>query len=138
MTAKPDLLTVEQAKSLPLPRVRDLFERHLNPGQLHFLKLLGFAQVLVKRVEGMYYYDQTGRSSISPAGSATATTIRASSPRASASRTRLHEICMAFMSQYTTALAHNLATIAPGDLDIVFLTNCGPVAKISKFASTQN
>ena len=35
---------------------------------------------------------------------------------------------MAFMSQYATALAHNLATIAPGDLKNVFLTNCGSVA----------
>jgi adenosylmethionine-8-amino-7-oxononanoate aminotransferase len=88
----------------------------------------------------MYHYDQTGRSSISPASSAwspTATTIRASSPR-KRFQDEAHEICMAFMTQYTTALAHNLATIAPDDLDIVFLTNCGSVAKISKFASTQN
>lgn len=32
---------------------------------------------------------------------------------------------MAFMSQYASALAHNLAQIAPGDLDMVFLGSTG-------------
>src|SRR4029078_12259350 len=32
-----------------------------------------------------------------------------------------HEIAIAFMSQYATALAHNLAACSPGDLDMVFL-----------------
>jgi acetylornithine/succinyldiaminopimelate/putrescine aminotransferase len=32
------------------------------------------------------------------------------------------------MSQYASALAHNLATIAGGDLSTVFFTNCGSVA----------
>jgi ornithine--oxo-acid transaminase len=35
---------------------------------------------------------------------------------------------MAFLSQYSTALAHNLAAIAPGDLNTVFFANCGSVA----------
>jgi len=35
---------------------------------------------------------------------------------------------MAFMSQYASALAHNLATIAPGDLDMVFLGSSGSEA----------
>lgn len=38
------------------------------------------------------------------------------------------EICMAFMSQYASALAHNLAQIAPGDLDMVFLGSSGSKA----------
>ena len=35
---------------------------------------------------------------------------------------------MAFMSQYASALAHNLAQIAPGDLDMVFLGSTGSEA----------
>ena len=35
---------------------------------------------------------------------------------------------MAFMSQYATALARNLASISPGELKTVFLTTCGSSA----------
>jgi acetylornithine/succinyldiaminopimelate/putrescine aminotransferase len=31
-----------------------------------------------------------------------------------------HEIAIAFMSQYASAFAHNLAQCSPGDLDMVF------------------
>ena len=43
--AKPDLLTVEDAKALSVERMTDLFKAHLNPGQLHFMKLLGFHKI---------------------------------------------------------------------------------------------
>ena len=61
MTTRPQLMTVEDAKALPREKVRELFERHLNPGQLHFMKLLGFHKIKVERAEGMFYYDQNGR-----------------------------------------------------------------------------
>ncbi len=60
-TPKPKLLTVAEAKALDLPRMTELFTAHLNPGQLHFMKLLGFHKVKIERAEGMYYYDQNGR-----------------------------------------------------------------------------
>ena len=131
--SRPDLLSVEDAKALPLPRVRELFERHLNPGQLHFLKLLGFDQVLVKRAEGMYYIDQNERRILDFFGGFGSVAYGHNHPRILAARMRFqeehrHEICMAFMSQYVTALAHNLAAIAPRGLDTVFLANCGSVA----------
>jgi ornithine--oxo-acid transaminase len=133
MTARPKLLTVEDSKALPLERVRDLYEKHLNPGQLHFLKLLGFDKVLIKRAEGMYYYDQNDRPILDFFGGFGSLAYGHNHPRILAARARYqqeqrHEICMAFMSQYAAALAHNLAAIAPGDLKVVFLTNCGSVA----------
>jgi len=133
MTARPQLLTVDEAKKIPLDKVRDLFERHLNPGQLHFLKLLGFDQVLVNRAEGMYYYDQNDRAILDFFGGFGSVAYGHNHPRILAARKQFqdekrHEICMAFMSQYVTALAHNLAAIAPSGLDTVFLANCGSVA----------
>ena len=59
--AKPNLLTVEDAKALDVARMTDLFKAHINPGQLHFMKLLGFHKVKVERAEGMFYFDQNGR-----------------------------------------------------------------------------
>jgi acetylornithine/succinyldiaminopimelate/putrescine aminotransferase len=133
MSTRPDLLTVEAAKALSCQEVRGLFERHLNPGQLHFLKLLGFDQVLVKRAEGMYYYDQSDRAILDFFGGFGSVAYGHNHPRILAARKKFqdekrHEICIAFMSQYATALAHNLAAIAPGDLNTVFFANCGSVA----------
>ena len=121
MTARPQLLTVEDAKKFPVEKVRELFERHLNPGQLHFLKLLGFDEVLVSRAEGMYYYDQNDRAILDFFGGFGSVAYGHNHPRILAARKQFqdekrHEICMAFMSQYVTALAHNLAAIAPGEL----------------------
>ena len=133
MTTRPQLMTVEDAKALPCAKVRDLFERHLNPGQLHFMKLLGFDEVLISRAEGMYYYDQNDRAILDMFGGFGSLAYGHNHPRILAARQKFqqekrHEICMAFMSQYVTALAHNLAQIAPGDLKNVFFTNCGSVA----------
>jgi 4-aminobutyrate aminotransferase-like enzyme len=58
---KPDLITVEQAKAMSLADMTTFFKEHLNPGQLHFMKLLGFNKMKVDRAEGMYYIDQNGR-----------------------------------------------------------------------------
>jgi acetylornithine/succinyldiaminopimelate/putrescine aminotransferase len=126
-------MTVDDAKALTVPKVRELFERHLNPGQLHFMKLLGFDEVLISRAEGMYYYDQNNRPILDFFGGFGSVAYGHNHPRILAARKKFqdekrHEICMAFMSQYVTALAHNLAQIAPGDLKTVFLTNCGSVA----------
>lgn len=133
MTSRPQLLTVEDAKGLSCERVRHYFEAHLNPGQLHFLKLLGFDDVIISRAEGMFYHDQNGREILDFFGGFGSLAYGHNHPRILAARKRFqdekrHEICMAFMSQYSAALAHNLATIAGGDLSTVFFTNCGSVA----------
>lgn len=133
MSNRPQLLSVEDAKALNRDQVRDLFEKHLNPGQLHFLKLLGFDQVIVKRAEGMYYYDQNDRRILDFFGGFGSVACGHNHPRILQARKRFQdelrqEICIAFMSQYSTALAKNLSTIAGGDLQMVFLTNCGSVA----------
>lgn len=127
------LLTVEDAKTLGLEQTTKLFQQHLNPGQLHFLRLLGFHQVLVERADGMYYTDQNGRRILDFFGGFGSLALGHNHPRVLATRRRFqdesrHEIAIAFMSQYAAALAKNLATIAPGDLDMVFLGSSGSEA----------
>ncbi|MGH6901940.1 MAG: aminotransferase class III-fold pyridoxal phosphate-dependent enzyme, partial [Geminicoccaceae bacterium] len=126
----PQLLTVEQAKELSAAATADLFCRHLNPGQFHFLKLLGFHTVLVERAEGMHYIDRDGRRILDFFGGFGSVGFGHNHPRITAARIqfqneRRHEIAMAFLSQYAAALAQNLAAIAPGDLDMVFLGSSG-------------
>jgi len=130
---KPDLLTVEDAKVMTLPRMTELFTKHLNPGQLHFMKLLGFHKVKIERAEGMYYYDQNGRAILDFFGGFGSLAFGHNHPRIVEARKKFQdeqrqEIAIAFMSQYATALAHNLAACSPGDLDMVFLGSSGSEA----------
>ncbi|GAB1582392.1 aspartate aminotransferase family protein [Phyllobacterium phragmitis] len=133
VTPKPDLLTVEQAKSMDLPLMTELFSAHINPGQLHFMKLLGFNKVKIERAEGMYYIDQNGRKILDFFGGFGSLAFGHNHPRILAARQafqeeKRHEIAMAFMSQYAAALAHNLAACSPGDLDMVFFGSSGSEA----------
>lgn len=132
-TPKPPLLSVDDAKALDLPRMTELFTAHLNPGQLHFMKLLGFHKVKVERAEGMYYYDQNGRRILDFFGGFGSLAFGHNHPRIIAARRKLqeelrHEIAIAFMSQYAAALAYDLAACSPGDLDMVFLGSSGSEA----------
>jgi acetylornithine/succinyldiaminopimelate/putrescine aminotransferase len=130
---KPPLLSVEDAKALEPSRVIDLFCAHLNPGQLHFMKLLGFHNVIVDRAEGMYYIDRSGRKILDFFGGFGSLAFGHNHPRILAARKKFqdekrHEICMAFLSQYAAALARNLALISPGGLEMVFLGSSGSEA----------
>ena len=128
--SKPDLLTVEDAKSLSVSEITDLFCEHMNPGQYHFLKLLGFHDVLVESAKGMYYSDKNGRKILDFFGGFGCLAIGHNHPRILEMRRRFqdelrHEIAIGFMSQYATSLARNLASIAPENLSMVFLGSTG-------------
>ena len=133
VTRKPKLISVEEAKAMDVARMTDLFKAHLNPGQLHFMKLLGFHKVKVERAEGMYYTDQNGRKILDFFGGFGSLAFGHNHPRILEARKKFqeekrHEIAIAFMSQYATALAHNIAACSPGDLDMVFLGSSGSEA----------
>jgi acetylornithine/succinyldiaminopimelate/putrescine aminotransferase len=131
--AKPALISVEAAKAMDLATMTDLFKAHLNPGQLHFMKLLGFHKVKVESAEGMFYVDQNGRKILDFFGGFGSLAFGHNHPRILDARKkfqdeRRHEIAIAFMSQYAAALAHNLAKCSPGSLDMVFLGSSGSEA----------
>ncbi len=131
--ARPDLLTLDQAKALSVDQMTELFKAHLNPGQLHFMKLLGFHKVKIERAEGMYYIDQNGRKILDFFGGFGSLAFGHNHPRILEARKtfqdeKRQEIAIAFMSQYATALAANLAACSPGDLDMVFLGSSGSEA----------
>jgi acetylornithine/succinyldiaminopimelate/putrescine aminotransferase len=133
LVSKPKLMSVEEAKALDVARMTDLFKAHLNPGQLHFMKLLGFHKIKIERAEGMYYYDQDNRKILDFFGGSGSLALGHNHPRLLEVRKKFqeenrHEIAIAFMSQYASALAYNLAQISPGDLDMVFLGSSGSEA----------
>ncbi|GLS28523.1 Acetylornithine/succinyldiaminopimelate/putrescine aminotransferase [Mesorhizobium albiziae] len=130
---KPAMISVEESKAMDVARMTDLFKAHLNPGQLHFMKLLGFHKIKIETAEGMFYVDQNGRRILDFFGGFGSLALGHNHKRIIAAREKFqdekrHEIAIAFMSQYAAALAHNLAQIAPGDLDMVFLGSSGSEA----------
>ncbi|MDF1778345.1 MAG: aspartate aminotransferase family protein [Rhizobiaceae bacterium] len=130
---KPDLLSVEDAKALDLPHMTEYFKKYLNPGQLHFMKLLGFNKIRIERAEGMYYIDQNDCKILDFFGGFGSLAFGHNHPKILAARIafqneKRHEIAMAFLSQYAAALAKNLAEISPGQLDMVFLGSSGSEA----------
>ena len=132
-TAKPDLMTVEAATRLRHEDVADLMARHISPGQLRILRLLGFDRVIIDHAEGMYYVDQCGRKILDFFGGYGSLAFGHNHPRILAARrsfsdAKRHEIAIAFMSQYAAALSYNLSQIAPEDLDITFLCVSGSEA----------
>ena len=129
----PKLLTVEESKELPIDQIAKLFNQHLNPGQYHFMKLLGFHKIKIESAEGVWYTDQNGRKILDFFGGFGSLSLGHNHPRILSARKKFqdenrHEIAMAFLSQYAAALAHNLAAIAPGDLDMIFLGSSGSEA----------
>lgn len=133
MASKPKLMSVADAKALDTVSMMELFKNHINPGQLHFMKLLGFHKVKIERAEGMYYYDQNGRKILDFFGGFGSLALGHNHPRILAARKafqeeKRHEIAIAFMSQYAAALAHNIAACSPGELDMVFLGSSGSEA----------
>ena len=132
-SAKPELLTVEDAKALDTPTMQELFKKHINPGQFHFMKLLGFHKVKIEQASGMYYVAQNGRKILDFFGGFGSLAHGHNHPRVIAARKRFqdeqrHEIAIAFLSQYATALAKNIAACSPGELDMVFLGSSGSEA----------
>ncbi len=130
---KPALLSVEDAKAMSLEKMTDLFKTHLNPGQYHFMKLLGFHKIKIERAEGMYYIDDKGRKILDFFGGFGSLAFGHNHPRILAARKDFqdenrHEIAMAFLSQYASTLAYDLAAISPGDLNMVFLGSSGSEA----------
>ncbi|MCK3777757.1 aspartate aminotransferase family protein [Ensifer sesbaniae] len=130
---KPDLITVEQAKAMSIGDITTAFKEHLNPGQLHFMKLLGFHKVKIESAEGMFYTDQNGRKILDFFGGFGSLAFGHNHPRILDARQKFqdekrHEIAIAFISQYAAALAKNIAACSPGDLNMVFLGSSGSEA----------
>ena len=131
--AKPAMLSVADAKAMEVGTMADLFKDHINPGQFHFMKLLGFHRIKVERAEGMFYVDQNGRKILDFFGGFGSLAFGHNHPRILAARQEFqaekrHEIAIAFLSQYAAALAKNLAAVSPGSLDMVFLGSSGSEA----------
>ncbi|MBI2373608.1 MAG: aspartate aminotransferase family protein [Deltaproteobacteria bacterium] len=133
MRSRPNLLTLADVDRMEASTAAELLRSHQNPGQLRFLQLLGFDRVLIRRAEGMFYYDAEDRPILDFFGGFGSLALGHNHPRILAARRRFSEarrpeIQLAFPSPWAGALAKNLAQVAPGDLEIAWLGCTGSEA----------
>jgi len=126
----PGLIKIEQIDELGPKEVEEIYQEHINPGQVHYYKILGYNKIQIKRAIGVYYYDQGNNKILDFAGGVGAIGLGHNHPKIIEARKKFeednrHEIGQWFLSQYVAVLAKNLASICPGDLNYVLLGNCG-------------
>lgn len=130
---KYNLISSAQVDNLPQGTIVRYYEDHINPGIATFLKILGFDKYKIGRAEGMYIYTECGKKILDFSGGLSVLNHGHNHPRILKVRRQFNEgkkleICKAFISQYQSVLARNLAEIFPGDLEYSFFCNSGAEA----------
>jgi putrescine aminotransferase len=130
---KYNLVSISDLNNIPQKDIVQYYEDYINPGIATFLKVLGFDRYKIVRAEGMYLYTECGRKILDFSGGLGVLNHGHNHPRILEARRKFNEnkrleICKAFISQYQSVLAKNLAEIFPGDLQYSFFCNSGAEA----------
>ncbi|MBU4334188.1 MAG: aminotransferase class III-fold pyridoxal phosphate-dependent enzyme, partial [Candidatus Omnitrophica bacterium] len=114
-------------KMTPKEKV-SLTEEYVNPGMIKLLKILGFDNPWGVSAEGVYIDLNDGRKILDMTGGSCVLGLGHNHPRILEVRKKFAEnkrmeICKAFVSPYVAALAANMASLLPGDLQYSYF--CG-------------
>ncbi len=127
-TARAGLISLEQALHAERDEVIRQHERHLNPRMMKVYEFIGLDNIPV-RASGPYFWDADGRQYIDFLSAFATLAFGHNPPRLLAALRRVHEIDFPNMAEGPSplagALAENLATLAPGNLNRVFFANSG-------------
>ncbi|MGW1992966.1 aspartate aminotransferase family protein [Embleya sp. NPDC001921] len=128
-----ELLDAQACERLSIDEVHDLYRRHVSRGQVSLIGAFGFGRDLVEHAEGAWITLRDGRRVLDFTGGVGVLSHGHNHPRILAARERFArrramEVHKNFLSPYVAALAHNLATLLPGDLDIAYFPNSGAEA----------
>jgi len=133
MIDKGNWYKLEDAEKLP-PRAKNLLmRRYVNPGMVKLFGLLGFEEVWASSAEGMYITLNDGRRILDMTGGNGVLGLGHNHPRILSVREKIArekrlEICKAFLSPYVAALAADISSLLPEDLDYSFFCNSGAEA----------
>ena len=130
---KYNLINLSKINNLSQKDIVRYYKDYINPGIATFLKILGFDKYKIIQSEGMYLYTECGRKIMDFLGGMSVLNHGHNHPRILKARREFNEgkrleICKAFLSQYQSVLAKNLAEIFPGDLKYSFFCNSGAEA----------
>lgn len=124
------LLGIEGALSLDREEPGRLFSRHVNPGLKTLLSALGFDRKFV-RAQGVEVFDDSGRKYLDFLGGYGSLPFGHNPPdilKAVDLAKEHPNFLQAQVSAFQAALAHDLAKITPGSLEISFFCNSGTEA----------
>jgi len=129
----PELIRLEAIDGMSQKDIVELYRDHVSPGIAANLRILGWDRIKVVRAEGLYLHTECGRRILDFTASNNVMNHGHNHPRVLDARRKFRErqeleICKAFVPQHQAVLAHNLATILPGDLDYTFFCNSGAEA----------
>ncbi|GIQ70368.1 aspartate aminotransferase family protein [Xylanibacillus composti] len=126
-------LTVEDADAMTEEENLRLFKKHIGQNLGKMLSMLGFADAIPVRAEGMHITLNDGREILDMTGHVGVLVAGHNHPRIIEARRKWGErrgleTWKFFPSPYQGALCHNLSLIFPEDLEIVFFCNSGAEA----------
>ena len=127
---KPALLGLSGALSLDRSTTGDLFAKYVNPGLKMLLSAVGFDRKFV-RASGVAVYDDGDAKYLDFLGGYGSLPFGHNPKDILAAVDRVNEspnFLQAQTSPFQAALAHDLAQVAPGDLEITFFSNSGTEA----------
>ncbi|MCL4516610.1 MAG: aspartate aminotransferase family protein [Firmicutes bacterium] len=123
-------ISVDEALELDRNTVRENYKQYINPGMASLLGLLDFDKRFV-RASGVSVWDNEGNEYLDFLGGYGALNTGHNHPRILAALEKVKgmpNILQASLSGMASALAHNLALIAPGNLKRSFFGNSGAEA----------
>ncbi|MGI5472405.1 aspartate aminotransferase family protein [Streptomyces sp. CA-132043] len=128
-----DLFTAEDCLHMTPRQVHGLYRRYVSRSQVSLLGSFGFGHDLAERAEGCWITLRDGRRILDFTGGIGVLNHGHNHPRILAARRRFAErqameVHKNFLSPYVAALAHNLAQLLPGDLNIGYFPNSGAEA----------
>lgn len=126
-------LTVEDADAMNEEENLRLFKKHIGQNLGKMLSMLGFADAIPVRAEGMYITLNDGREILDMTGHVGVLVAGHNHPRIIEARRKWAErkgleTWKFFPSPYQGALCHNLSLLFPEDLEVVFFCNSGAEA----------
>jgi putrescine aminotransferase len=125
--------TLGEVEQLSVHDKIQLTQDYVNPGMVKLFSLLGFDRIWAQSAQGMYIMLNDGRRILDMTGGNCVLGLGHNHPRILAARAQVAqqkrlELCKSFLSPYVAALAANMATLLPGDLQYSFFCNSGAEA----------
>ncbi len=124
------LISLDRALQLEQKEIRSLYRQYLNPGFATMLGLLNFDKKFV-RAEDVYVWDEAGKCYLDFLGGYGSLNFGHNHPRINAALqqvSNLPNLLQASLGILSSALAHNLAQVTPGNLIRSFFCNSGAEA----------
>jgi putrescine aminotransferase len=127
------LISFDEVSHFSIEEVWNLYRNHINPYQVELLTAFGAGRELVSHSVGSHIFLKSGRKILDLTGGIGVLNHGHNHPRVLRARKefserRLMEVHKNFFSPFTAALAHNVAQLLPGDLEVSYFPNSGAEA----------